>query len=78
MGFLWRCSIGKGPHIALRGESSDFPRGFLGSLQFLLSCDEDFRVPVILPEFSQGSFRGARVAQDFFQVAEGEMGLMSH
>ena len=57
MGFLSRRCIGKGPHLALRGESRGFPRGLAGSLGFLLICDVDLRVPLILPQRSQVSFQ---------------------
>jgi hypothetical protein len=57
VGFLSRWCSGKGPHLALRGESCGFPRGLVGSLGFLSSCDVDLRVPLILPQRSQVSFQ---------------------
>ena len=57
MGFLSRRCIGKGPHLALRGESHGFPRGLAGSLVFLSSCDMELRVLLVLPLGSQVSFK---------------------
>ena len=57
VGFLMRRCCGKGLHLALRGESCGFPRGLAGSLGFLSSCDMDLRVPLVLPQGSQVSFR---------------------
>ena len=57
MGFLLRCCSGKGPHLTLRGESPGFLRGLVGSLGYLWSCDMDLRVPLILPQGNQVSFR---------------------
>ena len=69
MGFLSRCCSGKGPHLVLRGESSGFPRGLVGSFRFLSSCDVDLSVPNLLPQGSQVSF----------QVVTGAWGfLVSH
>ena len=47
VGFLLRRCSGKGPHLALRGESSGFLRGLAGSLGFLSNCDVDLRVPLV-------------------------------
>ena len=44
VGYLERCCSGKGPPLALRGESSGFPRSLAGSLGFLLCCNLDIRV----------------------------------
>ena len=57
VGLLSRCCSGKGPHLAFRGESLGFPQGLVGSLGFLSSCDVDLRVPLVLPQGSQVSFR---------------------
>ena len=57
VGLLSRCCSGKGPHLAFRGESLGFPQGLAGSLGFLSSCDVDLRVPLVLPQGSQVSFR---------------------
>ena len=43
-----RCS-GKGPNLALMGESPRFSRVASGRLEFLLSCDRDLRDPFMLP-----------------------------
>ena len=57
VGFLSRCCSGKGPHLLLRGESPCFPRVLVGSLGFFTSCDMDFKVPLVLPQGNQVSFR---------------------
>ena len=49
VGFLLRCRSGKGPHLALRGESPDFSRVATGILGFLSSYDAEFREPLVLP-----------------------------
>ena len=51
--FTW----GVRPRLGLRGESRGFPLGLAGSLGFLSSCDMDLRVPLVLPQGSQVSFR---------------------
>ena len=40
----------------MRGESRGFSRGLAGSLGFLLSCDVDLRVPLVLRQGSQVPF----------------------
>ena len=57
MGFFLRHCSGKGPHLALRGESRGFPRGLAGSLVFLSSCEMELRVLLVLPLGSQVSFK---------------------
>ena len=58
--FLSRHCFGKGPHLALRGESRGFSRVRAVGLGFLSSCDGDFRDPLVLPQKIQVSFRVAR------------------
>ena len=57
MGFLWKWCIGNGHHLAMREQSSGFHRGLAGIWGFLSSCYTDLRVPIILPQGSQVSFR---------------------
>ena len=47
VGFLSRCCSGKGPYLALRGESPGFFRVAAGNLGFLSSYNEDLRDPLI-------------------------------
>ena len=63
--FLSRHCFGKGPHLALRGESRGFYRVWAGSLGFLLGCDGDLRDPLLLPHRIQVSFRVARGRSEF-------------
>ena len=65
--FLSRHCFGKGPHLALRGESRGFSRVRAVGLGFLSSCDGDFRDPLVLPQKIQVSFR----------VARGRLGFLS-
>ena len=65
VGFLSRHCSGKGPHLALRGESRGFSRVRAGSLGFLLGCDWDLRDPLLLPQRIQVSFRVARGRSEF-------------
>ena len=65
MGFLWRHCSGKGPHLALRGESRGFSRVVAGSLGFLSSCEGDFRDPLVLLQRSGVSSRVARGTSGF-------------
>ena len=60
MGFLSRHCSGKGPHLALRGESCGFSGVVSGRLGFLSSCDRDLRDPLVLPQERQVSVRVAR------------------
>ena len=68
MGFLSRNCSGKGPHLALRGESCGFSRVAEGSLGFLSSCDGALRDPFMLPQRSQVSFRVANSMPSFLLV----------
>ena len=47
----------EGASSHFEGESRGFPRGFAGSMGFLTGCDVDPRVLLILPQWSQVSFR---------------------
>ena len=47
VGFLLRHCSGKGPHLTLRGESSGFLWGLVGSLGFLSNCGVDLRVLLV-------------------------------
>ena len=49
VGFLSRRFSGKGPHLALRGESPGFARVAAGNLWFLSSYGRDLREPLVLP-----------------------------
>ena len=55
VGFCSRHCRGKGPHLALRGESPGFSRVVATYLGFLSSYDEDLRDPLLLPQKSQFS-----------------------
>ena len=57
MGLLLRLCRGKGPHLTLTGESSDFSRVVAGSLVFLSSCDGELSESFVLPQESQISFQ---------------------
>ena len=63
--FLSRHCSGKGPHLALRGESRGFSRIASGRLGFLSSCDGDLRDLFVLPQESQVSVRVARGLSGF-------------
>ena len=63
--FLSRHCFGKGPHLALRGESRGFSRVRAVGLGFLSSCDGDFRDPLVLPQKIQVSFRVATGTSGF-------------
>ena len=65
MGFLSRRCSGKGPHLALRGESHGFPRGLEGIWGFFSSCDVDLMDPLVLPQESQVIVRVARGLSGF-------------
>ena len=49
MGYLLRCCSGKGPHLALRGESPGLSPVQLGNLGFLSSCDGDLKPVRVAP-----------------------------
>ena len=76
VGFLSRCHSGKGPHLALRGESPGFSRVVAGNLRFLSSYDGDLRDPLVLPQESQFSMRVARGLSRF--VSSQRRGLCHH
>ena len=59
VGFLSRRCSGKGPRLALRGESRGFPRGLAGIWGLHSSCDVDLTDPLVLPQESQVSIRVA-------------------
>ena len=65
VGFPSRCYSGKGPDLALRGESPGFSRVEAGNLVFLFSCYRDLRDPLVLPQESQVSIRVARGLSGF-------------
>ena len=65
MGFLSRRCSGKGPHLALRGESRGFPRGLEGIWGFFSSCNVDLMDPLVLPQESQVIVRVARGLSGF-------------
>ena len=67
MVFLSRHCFGKGPHLALRGESRDFSRVRAVGLGFLSSCDGDLRIPL---KWKQGN-------QDSSQVEVGNLCFLS-
>ena len=50
MGFLLRHCSGKGPHLALRGESPGFSRVTASNLGFLSSYNGDLRDPLVWPQ----------------------------
>ena len=65
VGFPSRCYSGKGPDLALRGESPGCSRVEAGNLVFLFSCYRDLRDPLVLPQESQVSIRVARGLSEF-------------
>ena len=60
VGFLWRHSSGKMPHLTFRGESPPFSRVVAANLGFLLSYNGDLRDLLLFPWESPGSMRVAR------------------
>ena len=52
VGFLSRRHSGKGPHLALSGESHGFSRVAAGNLGFLSSYDRGLRNPLVWPQES--------------------------
>ena len=56
---------GKGPHLALRGESPGFSQVTAGNLVFLMSYDGDLRDPLVWPQESPVSMRVARSLSGF-------------
>ena len=65
MGFLLRPHGGKGPHLALRGESPGFSRVAAGNLEFLLSYKGNVRYPLLWPQESPVSLRVERDLSGF-------------
>ena len=65
VGFLSRCCSGKGPHFALRGESTGFSRVATGNLGFLPSYHGDLRDPLLWSQVSPVSMRVARGLSGF-------------
>ena len=68
VGFRSRCCSGKGPHLALRGESPGFSRAEAANLGFLSSYDGDFRDPLVSPQESPVSLRVARGLSGFLCI----------
>ena len=66
MGFLLRPHGGKGPHLALRGESPGFSRVAAANLGFLSSYDGDLRDPLVGQQESPVSMRAVRDGSGFF------------
>ena len=60
MGFLSRHHRGKGPHLALRGESPAFSVVAAGKMGFLSSDNMALRDLLMLPQESQVSMRVVR------------------
>ena len=61
--------------ITLRGESRGFsPAG--RKLGVPLELQQGLREPLMLPQWSQVSFRVARAAQDYSQIIAGESSLI--
>ena len=60
VGFLSRRFSGKGPHLALRGESPGFARVAAGNLGFLLSYGRDLRDLLVGTQESPVSMRVVR------------------
>ena len=65
VGFLWRYSLGKRPHLALRGEFPPFSRVAAANLGFLLSYYGDLRDPLMGPQECPVSMRVARGLSGF-------------
>ena len=66
-GISLQCHSGKGPHLALRGESPGFSRVTPETLGFFSSYYLDFRDPLVLPQ----------EGQVFRQVSRGLSGFLS-
>ena len=60
VGFLLRCRSGKGPHLALSGESPGFSRVAAGKLGSLSSSYLDLRDTLVGPQESPVAMRVAR------------------
>ena len=68
MGFLLKCRSGKGPHLALRGESPGFSQVAAGSLAFLSSYYGDLSDPLVFPQESQVSMQVERGLSGFIII----------
>ena len=66
VGFLLRHCSGKGPHLALKGESPVFSRVAAGNFGFLSSYDGDLRDPLVGQQESPVSMRAVRDGSGFF------------
>ena len=66
-----RCRSGKGPHLPLRGESSDFSRVTAANLGFLSNYDRNLRDPRVTSQESPVSMRVARDLSGFSADAAG-------
>ena len=60
VGFLSRCRSGKGPNLALRGESPGFSQVAMGNLESFQSYYRGLRNPFVLPQEIPVSMRVAR------------------
>ena len=60
VGFLSRHHRGKGPHLAMRGESPAYSVVAAGKMVFLSSYNRDFRDPLVLPQESHFFMRVGR------------------
>ena len=67
VGILSRCHSGKGPHLALRGESPGFSQVATANVGFLSSYDEEVRDPLMWPQECPA----------FMRVAWGHSGFLS-
>ena len=66
--FLSRYHRGKGPHLALRGESPGFSQVAAGSLAFLSSYYGDLSDPLVFPQESQVSMQVERGLSGFIII----------
>ena len=65
VGFLLRCRSGKGPHLALSGESPGFSRVAAGKLGSLSSYYLDLRDTLVGPQESPVAMRVVKVLSGF-------------
>ena len=65
VGFFSRCHSGKGPHLALRGESPGFSRDVAANVGLLSCLDGDFRDLLMGPQENQVSKHVARGLSGF-------------
>ena len=78
VGFLSRRHSGKGPHLALSGESHGFSRVAAGNLGFLSSYDRGLRNPLVWPQESPVSMRIVRSLSGFIRSRCRGQGLHMH